>query len=474
MILAAVFTAAEKCSEPKPTIALLEEILRSYRSTVGDGSGVEDETLWDIVNADYGFLSSVAATGRPPSQTDHQKWADLLGWIIAGLRSWTEKEDLSGRRLRVILLLTRTMDWDDAFWPALPNEIAANGNLMVALAEFVRSTKIELGAGIGPQRLGNEIIEQFKRADENRDWSKLGEIYPWLFDYFGMPMFTQAVRCLRRFNFAGLVSATNELSGAMVTGTVALALCAEDALRLALESANPYQRFCSVHRSLDRREVLTDSAQCNLSSILVQISADDTTWRAWMKVFNTYPVRFPTLQVPLGRALASVEPSAIAGYVESLSLHVLPQTERSLAAQCLRAFRADADLARRQALWTAAYSRWASWDFGRIADELQLTSVSGSVLDYAIVGYFVEVLSATDLAARIQAIMLTVNSVDCEWHASLICCVGARNQLLSQLQLLEHAKIVAGTEIDWLLEGRIYSVNAGPGNNYYAAKYRAH
>jgi hypothetical protein len=100
--------------------------------------------------------------------------------------------------------------------------------------------------------------------------------------------------------------------------------------------------------------------------------------------------------------------------------------------------------------------------------------ISGSALDYAIVGYYVECFPASDLDRKIEDILLITNAVDREWRPTLTHCIDARNRLLSQLQPLMHAKKAIGADIDWLSDGRCYSANVGPADNYFVMKFRAH
>jgi hypothetical protein len=321
-LLAIAFADASKCANPKPTIALFNVVFESNRPKGADAVDSADEALWAVLDADYGFLSTVATKGLVPSLADQQKWAELLGWIVAGLQSWQHDEDEDEQRLRAFLLLSRTMDWENSFWSALPEEIGFNPSLMTALANIIRSTQINLSGTAGISIIEREVIDRLGRADAVHDWVTLGELYPRIFDYCDFPVLTQAVRCLRRFDFACLVSVASSIGNITTAGVIARALSPDDSLKLGLLSISLHQKFCCLYRSLDQRDSHADAVRRSLVELLVQVGADKPTWQSWMKVFNTYPPRFPTLQLSLGIALASIAPSALDAYVESLSLHL--------------------------------------------------------------------------------------------------------------------------------------------------------
>jgi GNAT superfamily N-acetyltransferase len=471
-LLLAVFAAAAQRPDPKPSPALLVAIDR-VDGVTGDRSREEEEQMfWDVFQSEYGIFFAASASRDTHSPNDESKWADLLGWIIAELRTWPGQGDPRPRRLQTILAITRTMDWDNTFWPALPDDIGANERFVAALVNNIQTARIELSSGFGTRPSAAGMIKKFNIADVDGDWVVLGEMYPWIFDYTDAPIYAQAVRCLHRFNFSALAVATNTITRTSAAGIVAGALNADDSLKLGKESTSLHQKFCCTFRGLYRREPLSNDAQQNLTDILVQVAADPSTWRAWMAVFNTYPSRFPTLQAPLGVALASIDLLGIAAYVDSLRLQVMPQGERAQVAQCLRAFRDLADPSKRQTLWAAAAMRWQNWDFGRLDTDSYLMEVSGSVLDYAIVGYFVECVAADERDCRIKGILSNINLVDREWHPSLPHCIAARNRQLSRMQPLVHAGKIIGKGQDWLHEDQRYTIDAGAANHYFELKYR--
>lgn len=436
-------------------------------------TGDRDDSIWSAFDREYQFLRVLHVAGRQPRPEETQKFVNLLAWIIYQLATWSGGSDYEIKRLRALLYVTHATDLDAAFWSVAPDALGANETLMAALASYIATFRVELDAEFGRNPIYNkEAVRTFNEADSAGNWAKLGELYPWLdLGFVDVPL-EQAARCLARFHFEYLVKATRTVQQTPVAATIARALGRDNALQLAVRSASLHQKFSSVFESLHSLgEPLALRAQQSLTEVLIQISADVPIWRAWMEVFNTYPVRFPALQAPLGVALASMQPSGVAAYVESIELYPPPHQERDLVAECLRTFRSIASSEARATLWTIAYQRWTAWDFDSNNKDRFLFEVSGSALDYAVVGYIVECMDPADRTRQLNAIIGRAKAVDAEWYSALSHCISAFNRLLSRLQPFAHAQNIAETGGDWISR-TAYTVEFGSSADaYYRAKF---
>lgn len=250
-------------------------------------------------------------------------------------------------------------------------------------------------------------------------------------------------------------------------------LTIEQKLRLGIGSDNPHIQIAVMYRTLtdDRRpQNLTDRDRDLITELLFKVANDALRWAGWMKVF----VRYPALQLPLGRALANVPDTAIDGYVNSIWLY--PKLAgrdpgRRSVAECLREFRANASPERRKALWACAHKRWLEWDFSRADPDQHLTAITWSDLDYALVGYASECLDEARRKAAMTSIRAEADTLEHHWHGSFTDILTAWYRLVSRFQPYAHAFSVLTNGEDWLPEGRNYWPFDPSQNRYLVMMY---
>ena len=192
--------------------------------------------------------------------------------------------------------------------------------------------------------------------------------------------------------------------------------------------------------------------------------------------FGPYPVRYPTLQIPLGRCLAHASDAAIEAYVNAVVLHPSPATSplggADEVADCLREFRSVARPDRRQLLWKRAHERWLRWGFDQANPDTNLFAVNRRQIDYALVGYACECMGQTERDKALDDIRQRLERVEDPWHPSMTDVLTVWNRLLSQMQPYAHAQNVIASGGDWLPKDQ-YCLPFDPTKDrYLALRYR--
>ena len=111
-------------------------------------------------------------------------------------------------------------------------------------------------------------------------------------------------------------------------------------------------------------------------------SLDFQHLKEWLTVFNHYPVRYPYLQIGLGRFLADTSVENISIYIDSLPL----ENDRETVLQCLQTFFESASTSKKKVFCEMAFKKWDAWDFQLSAKDQR----KSSSLDLAIIMYFKE------------------------------------------------------------------------------------
>lgn len=439
--------------------------------------------LFGAFNNEFGFINRTRLMKARMGEAELSRYAALIRWLMAELRNWRQGQDNHLTALVAIVVVAQVCDSGRELWALLPDDAGNNTNLASYLRDIVANLNVNfttLGARAAPPH-ENEALAKFRKSEADGDW--FGMIEGWkLFEhqpFLGGSLQTQAVRYLNRYSVADLLQACANLQQLAVAMQIARALTTEQALRLALASANSYIQLAAAYQSVSQPRApqpLSPAEQQHLRDLLLKVVSDVPRWEAWMRIFNTYPGRFPLLQPSLGEALAQAPEHAIDPYIRAIHLYPKrpgPHPGRGGVADCLRVFRARAELDRRVALWTSAHRRWLEWDFARGDPNQHVLWICACDLDYALVGYALECMDNATREAAVQEIRNKLQTVDQQWHVSVTDMFSAWNRLLSKLQPYARAFAVSGNEEDWLSTNQVCWPFDPNQNRYLAIKYRA-
>lgn len=425
----------------------------------------------------FSFVANLAMPRARIQPADQARYASLLRWLIHELRTWREADDPRYDKLVALFVVAQMCDSGNALWELLPDELGNNSDLLDYLKRLIASFAVTFDArpGVEIPIWEGEAIEVFKRADAEGDWGAV--IRGWeqvryqLF--FANTLQIQAVRILYRYSLARLIEGSSKSRQTPIVMQLAGVLTIEQRLHLAIASDNPHIQLAAIYRTLtdDRRpQSLSETDETLLTDLLLKVANDTPRWAAWMKIFASYPA----INLSLGRALAKVPDLAITGYIDSIRLYSKPikiDPGRRSVAECLREFRANATQERRKALWTRAHERWLQWDFGRADPNLDLTAISWSDLDYALVGYAIECLDEPGREAASDVVSARLQTLEDCWHTSFTDILAEWFRSLSRFQPYGHARSLAMTGDDWLPESRVYFPFEPSQNQYLMVKY---
>lgn len=390
-----------------------------------------------------------------PSDEVQGNWVKLVRWMVRELREWHPDTDPKGIRVVTLLVVAQYFAGEENIWAEMPDDLKANQQLLSLLARFASRLTVDFIAVEDAPIWEREKITSLADADAREDWPQLRNLWPRLQALVHSNFFSiQLSKFLAHYDLPRLAQATAGISTSCNAMQFSVSLDRLSNLRLALASDNKYIQFSSVFDALGLgiRRPLKLSAQerDKLTQLLLKVSADESQWRGWMKAFGGSP--HGGLEESLGAALVTAPHHALEAYIESLDLKPPSAGSRDLAAQGLRTFRDMADLPRRQQLWTLAFQRWSRWDFNAESPDTHMSSIAGTELDFAIVGYALECLTAEQrtqareqVADGLQAILLT-------WHASRGGIISSWNRWLSRYQPYAHAEHVLAFNQDWLYQ----------------------
>jgi hypothetical protein len=439
--------------------------------------------LFEAFYREYPFLRGPEQL-NPLQPEQRSRWVSLLRWLVRELRAWRAAADPSDSRLAAMLIVAQANDAGDNLWEQVREDIGSNAELVERLKALLRLFSIGIASrgGMPASIWEQEAIDAFQRADRAGDWVGIGSGLR-LFEHQLIPsaILVQTVRCLYRCGILHLVDALANLHQTVMALQVTSALHLDQRVIFAVNSSNPYIEFAGVYTAISSRhatEQLSPAAEQMLSQVLLKVALDEPRWRAWMQLFNAYPVRYPALQEPLGAALAAVQEAAIDAYVDSIVLSVkpikpvMPNPNRQCIASCLRRFRTSAARNKRAKLWSKAHERWSTWDFDRASPQTYLSNVSRSDLDYALVGFAVECMNDTDIEEVKKTIIAEMNTLENDWYGTSLDIISRFRRLLSRFQAYGHAPVAITSDEDWLTDTKVYFPFDPNDHQYFVMKYR--
>jgi hypothetical protein len=459
--------ALRRAGQPGPTAVprgLLDALSAFEKPTEILFDSDKASEVFETLHQEVPFLRQVAFGHITVLPAHVEECAALVRWLIEAFVQWRADAADAPATVAAIIVVAQTCDGQHQFWTALPNSLGTNAAILKELARHLGSLAVQFSArGPDVPIWECEAVQALLDAEAAESWSDIGERWrPFDTAFFPNAVQMQAARCLCRYDIETLANVLQGVRQTAVAMMIGACLTISDRCKLAAAASNFFVQFACVYRVVTDRytQGLDAEARAALEVTLLNVAADGSRWEDWLRFFNAYPVRYPTLQVSLGRVLAAAPLSTLQAYVSSLVLQSSPVTQPGLSreevAECLGAFRNHADLERRKRLWTLAHERWRAWNFDDANAGTHLADVHRSVLDYALVGYAVECLSHVDLRKAMDDVQRELETVGDVWHASITDIVSSWNRCLSRLQPYAHANEVVSKDKAWLTESEKY------------------
>ena len=244
------------------------------------------------------------------------------------------------------------------------------------------------------------------------------------------------------------------------------------ALDIALETTNQTLKFCALSSVLpfSGREPLSEYENDKLVKVFLAFMNNENIWQHWMRILNTYPSRYPQIQLSLGKAMAqTTSDNAIQCYFKAIYLYAVDFQDigRNSVAECLESFSKLASEEEQKSAWSSAFEIWDNWDFGVKNRDGYLFEIKASTLDYAVTKYYLECFDSEGRKLLIEELYSKLNNIDNVWHQTSSKHTTYWYLQNSKFQPLYHAEEVSrNTSLPCLIQGKLYKHNYGEYDNY--------
>jgi hypothetical protein len=451
---------------------------RSLEAAISNLEQTDRETLIQrlpaAIIADFGDIYQYFHVFQELSAEKKLHLARRFGWTLKGLTDWNPELDRHGFRIEATLASVAAWNIEGDFWEVVHSQLQGAHFTINAFEDVLRSRVPQAQVSAETPLWEQEHLQALQEAERQRDWASLGERTK---AFHQLPCADlgaqQATLALSRLDWPRLVRLADRGESWLQCHFLMAHLSLADALRLATASRNGYARFTALER-VTYREVrdLLAPEEAALRNLLIVLAKDVADWSNWLLMCNRYPVRYPHIQVALGKALARSEPSSLQAYVNSISLGTSDRDIRENVTRCLSTFRTKAQSVSRLALWRAAFERWNTWNFA-IEKETMLSSICRSALDFGVMGWLVEGAHNLPLNDLEQFARDELCELDMEWHASISSAVSSFYRIMSRYQVLAHAERCLKEDVAWL-PGPSFYLPSAASDAYLRRRYDWH
>lgn len=244
------------------------------------------------------------------------------------------------------------------------------------------------------------------------------------------------------------------------------------AMDIALKTTSQTLKFCALSSVLpfSGRESLNEYENEKLAKVFLDFMKDENTWQHWMNILNTYPSRYPHIQLSLGKALAqTTSDNAIQYYFKAIYLYTVDFNDigRKSVAECLESFSKFASEEDKKLAWSSAFEIWDSWDFGVKDKDGHLFEIKASALDYAITKYYLKCCDSEGRKLLIEELYGRLNDINNIWHPTSSKHTTYWYLQNSKFQPLYHAEEVSRNKnLPCLMQGKLYKHNYGEYERY--------
>lgn len=359
--------------------------------------------FWNYLNKFYpesmDYQSSIIYLDEGGRQKK-QQLIESLAWIIQVLQC--ENNNVKDLQMAFELVCIVPNFWqvtaqENIRFSVLAKNIALN---------FIKNINFEINALSNSPRYEVECIKKLKQDLESYHWIELeksSHILESVYSNLSLK-FHQTYSFLCWNHLGEVLSLINKEKNCWNLLWFLSNLPEEYHHKVILETSNQLACFLLLIR---RAYELSEEWQLSLSKVWKSLGYLEIL-KSWLSVVNQYPVRFPWLQLGLGKFFTTATNQETVFYIESINLKSSSEDIK----QCVGYFFEHANEIKQKYFCEQAFQKWNQWDFDKYP------GVSKSCLDRAIVKYF-QFQSLDKIEEFIQLHLKEISTFQNKWFDNM-------------------------------------------------------
>lgn len=364
----------------------------------------EKQEFWFYLDNFYpksmGYQSNIIYFDEDACQKK-QQLIESLAWIIKIL----QYENADPKELQIAFELTCIVPnfWQIAIQENIQFSILAKNTAL----NFLKNINFEISTLSKSSKYEIEYLEKLKQDLENYYWVELEKSSHTLeLIYSNLSLsFHHTYSFLCWNHLEDVIALINEEKNYWNLLWLLANLPEKHRLKIILDTSNQLACFLLIIREM---YYLSEEEQLNLGQVWQSLSSSELL-KEWLFVVNQYPVRFPWIQLGLGRFLATATNQEIDYYIESINL----ENNSDDIKKCIDYFFEYANEAEQKYFCEQAFQKWNQWDFNKYF------GIRKSCLDKVIIKYF-QSQSSDKLDEFIQFHLTEINNFQNKWFNNKI------------------------------------------------------
>lgn len=385
----------------------------------------DEFSIWDT------FFSVQALT---PASSD--RWVAGLRWVLQELHSWTPQAPQARVRLQVLFAALSAFDTENAGLDAvlvdLPKTVTSDGSHRL----------LQVATGSAPKygARGFASRAEIQAASREGNFPQLKLLTRHL--EVQLPSDARLATYLLWRSRPDLLAEVIDQSQDAVFSHAVCQLLGAAALDFALRVQDQAFKFFSANAVADLPADETSKETLNAFRDLLLQLAKTPQWGSWLQALYKYPQGRRLSEEALSAALAWLDASKWAGFVDGVQLWTHTRTAAPVA-NILASFYQAVGASAATEMWTLAFRRWDDWDYKRADSNTQMFSPSACSFDFPVAMYYASI-PQHEAENEEKILSSAVECIEEEWFSSLSELVTKRNRLLSRLRLVRHGRALAG------------------------------
>ena len=433
------------------------------------GDQAVQKVLNEAIEIDFGPDCLHRQSGKQIDESNRRIWVDRIAWLLGSMQE-IKNVHTNAAVLRAMLLTSSAFRAYGDVWSAVPRGYYTV-DLLDSMSALVATARYPLDIRLQQVSIcGRNAIDEFLQAEHKGDWSAIASSWDLVVSEVNAKYhlsdgvaLVEAVACLNatKLGQKSLAAAIDKMEGILSIRAVFSTMSLSQIVNVALYSVSNRTRFVLIPilASWDIREPIGENTIKILVTVFSALQRDPDEWTKWMRAFNWHLKPAAGIQRALGASLVNSNESVKSAFVNAINLKAInlifdfqdDVDSRDPVNKCLEEFQKHATPIEQQSMWRLSYLKWNKWNFDQANDTRPLIGIVGCDLDFAIIGYFADCLSHTELNEELGRIRKALSNCLDKWHKNQSSYNDDCLRLLSRYQLAIYANTVRNGERPWIL-----------------------
>lgn len=373
-----------------------------------------------------------AESGTPEEQALHRIHAQQ--WALRQLEVLPLEPDQSLSPVRIVLTTLYIASTSASEAAKIVPQALAHTHFMQSLVTLVEESSPDISM-ISRHQSQQEWRDALQTADRDANYHRLGQLIRHQ-EVDIAPDACVAILLLTKFAPAEVSRLIQEKRDVLFSLAVQR-LLGPQSVQLALSVNDVTFKYLSVC-SLANCPVaqVPEATVADIATLHAQV-AQTERWRGWILDFARYPHEGTVTEMALPIALAQLNATHWAAFIDAVELWTLPSTANAVARLLVPFIQAMGAEESRE-MWRLAFMRWDNWDYALREAGTGLTAPSTCSFDFPVAVYYAS-LPECEIKAEIERLQVEIACVEQTWFPDKNSLLNERNRLSSRVRLVQHA-----------------------------------